>query len=95
MKRYLFVLHQDGGCDYTIECGTATFLCDADSLINAYKQVVEQYGIDGDFTYQDFGIEIDVYEISKQYNFADLKNEVKEYSQYLKLKDKFGNGEED
>lgn len=89
MKKYLFVLRQDEGCDYTIECGTAVFETDAENIVKAYKDLQENYGLDENMNYREEEIEIEVYEVDNYISKSELKQELEEFNDYLKLKNKF------
>ena len=92
MKKYLFIIQVTEGCDYTIGCGIVYKEIEAENIVEAYKQVREYYGIDYDFNRDTYGIkDIRCYDITKsEYtNFDNLKNELKEYNEYLKLKEKY------
>lgn len=89
MKKYLFVLHQEGGCDYTIECGTSTLEVEAQNIAEAYMILNAAYGLEANMNYRGEEIEIDAYEISNHISKEELKKETEEFNEYLKLKNKF------
>ncbi len=45
MSRYLIVMNQDGGCDYTIGCGCAvtTFTADPEKLSDRIEEVIDDF----------------------------------------------------
>lgn len=89
MNKYLFVLHQDGGCDYTIECGTAVMEVEAKNIIDAYQQLQNQYGLDSNMNYCEEEIDITLYEIKQSVYKLKLKDHLSKYNEYLKLKKEF------
>jgi len=49
MPSYLLVMHQSGGCDYTIACGTKTVHlgnCTLEKAVAEVEQIIEDYGDD-------------------------------------------------
>lgn len=93
MSKFLFILNQESGCDYTIHCGTLVKIVEADNLLNAYKDIQENYGLDSDMSYDEYPINIRVFDITNSVCISknELKEELKEYNEYLKLKSKFEN----
>lgn len=43
MARFIAIHRQNGGCDYTIGCGIAAEVFEADTLEAAHQQIIERY----------------------------------------------------
>lgn len=92
MKKYLFIIKATEGCDYSINCGIDYIEIEEKDIIRAYKKVREAYGIECDFKIYDRELQdIRCYDITNSVytSFDNLKNELKEYNEYLKLKKKY------
>lgn len=92
MRKYLFIIQEEEGCDYTIGCGITYKEVLGNNIIEAYKKIQEYFGIDSDFVRHDSKlIDIRCYDITESefISFEELKEELKEYNEYLKLKEKF------
>lgn len=102
---YKVYLKQDGGCDYTIGCGRKLITIEASDIGDAQQQLFEiiknEYSYDETFlesceifeVNNVMKIELDEWykKIKDEENaIANKKREAKEYTEYLKLKSKFG-----
>lgn len=92
MRKYLFLIRGQEGCDYSIACGITYEEIEANNVIEAYRKVQEDYGISYDFKRYDENIlDIKCYDItdSEYTSFDNLKKNLEEYNEYLRLKEKF------
>jgi hypothetical protein len=77
--KYIAILRQEGGCDYTIGCGINTVLFEADNAYQAAKKLQEI--IKESYNSDDFFLKsADFYEISGSYE-VDLKLWYQQFSQ--------------
>jgi hypothetical protein len=100
---FLVVMHQEGGCDYTIECGTKTEKISADSTEAALKKAQEicsdhigDYRLSAMSLYQiSWSTEIPVDELyasieEERKRWKQIEKENQEKQEYERLKKKFG-----
>ncbi len=104
-SKFIAVIHQDGGCDYTIECGTKVLDLesnDIDNAINELSSIIEE-----EYTGERELSEIKLYEIAsehpvnldeiynniknKKQSSTDRENDDKEKAEFERLSKKFGN----
>lgn len=76
MKKYIAVLKQEGGCDYTIGCGIKTIQFDAVDFIDAGKLLKEM--VSEDYIGEHSLSVLEYYEIAAAYE-ADLKRWYSEF----------------
>ena len=104
--RYLAIVDQGGGCDYTIGCGVKNFIFEADGTIQAIEKLHE---LIEDYIYSDdYNIEsVKMFELSteivvplngwrqerrRQEQQAESQKQLdKELREYARLKQKFSN----
>ena len=100
-SKFIAVIHQSGGCDYTIACGTKVIeleSTDIDSANTEISSIIEEeypsdMGIESVVLYEvksthEIDIESIYSEISNKNRLSDVDREEKE--EYERLKRKFG-----
>jgi hypothetical protein len=103
--KFIAVLHQSGGCDYTIECGTKVIELDSGNIDSATDEINSI--IEDEYTGEMSLSEVTLYEIkgkhdinlkdiynnikSKRKSASDLGNDKKERSEFERLSKKFNN----
>lgn len=95
-SKFIAVLHQDGGCDYTIECGTTVIELSSVELWSAEDELSKL--IEEEFTGDRKIHEATIYEISDEYevdlaevyrNIANRKKSKKDAEQEAKDREEF------
>ena len=85
---FIVVLKQDGGCDYTIGCGTVVYRLVSKTMEDAIDELVKYEGDDEDIVDYYGGSELtncDIYEVSDSFDFLKLHNTLDEAKKKLQL----------